>query len=482
MRRALAVVALLFAGCGGQPVRKPDPSGSTLRSTWVDPQGDGTLQVGPGERLADRTDLGRRRRPGAVLARVVHLTDAHVRDEESPARATFLDRLGAPFTSTFRPQEALTAQVLGAAVRSADAARPDAVVEGGDLADNNQANELAWGVQALRGGLVRPDSGRPGYDGPQAASDPDSFFYRPDVDAPRLPGLLARAQEPFRSPGLRAPWYPVAGNHDVLVDGEVARTAATAAVAVGDRRLVEPRPGLDVPRAEDLAPAAVDALLAHGLPGRTVRVAPDGDRRELGAAGAIAALRSASGAPGRGKRLDYTFDVGRFVRGIVLDITRRDGGSGGVVAAHELAFLRDALAGAGGRWVIVFTHQPLATAVGAQPALALLATDPHVLAAVAGHTHANRIEPVRTPAGGYWSITTASLADWPQQERLLQVRGTAGGGAVIETWILDTAPDRLADTARSLAFLDAQGGRPSGFAGRREDRNVRLWRDPPSPR
>ena len=31
--------------------------------------------------------------------------------------------------------------------------------------------------------------------------------------------------------------------------------------------------------------------------------------------------------------------------------------------------------------------------------------------------------------------------------------------------MLDTAPDPLADTARELAFLDAQGGRPQREAG-----------------
>ena len=58
---------------------------------------------------------------------------------------------------------------------------------------------------------------------------------------------------------------------------------------------------------------------------------------------------------------------------------------------------------------------------------------------------------------------------------MLRVRETAGGGAVLETWMLDTAPDPLADTARELAFLDAQGGRPEHDAGTRLDRNVRLY-------
>ena len=58
---------------------------------------------------------------------------------------------------------------------------------------------------------------------------------------------------------------------------------------------------------------------------------------------------------------------------------------------------------------------------------------------------------------------------------MLRVRETAGGGTVIETWMLDTAPDPLADIARELAYLDAQGGRPQHEAGTRLDRNVRLF-------
>jgi hypothetical protein len=77
-------------------------------------------------------------------------------------------------------------------------------------------------------------------------------------------------------------------------------------------------------------------------------------------------------------------------------------------------------------------------------------------------------------------VETAALADFPQQGRLLRVRETAGGGAVLESELVDTAPSPLADTARELAFLDAQGGRPQRHAGRPADGNVRLFR--PAPR
>jgi hypothetical protein len=484
MRRLalIAAAGLLAAACGGdgdaRNASTPATSaagGSTVRATFTDRDGDGTLERGPAEPLRDRTALGPAAPAGRVLGSVGIVTDVHIRDEESPARPVFLDRLGPPFSAAFRPHEALTTQVLAAAVRALNAAKPDAVVEQGDLIDNAQANEMAAAKRVLDGGVVDPDSGAPGYDGVQAPSDPDPAYYRPDVDPPRHPGLLARAQRRFRSPGLRAPWYPVAGNHDLLVAGELARTARTDAVATGNEVVARPDPSLQVGRSEqDFDAQTVDRLLRDGLPGTTRRVAADPARRELTPRGAVAALRRGTGA-----RLDYAFDIGARVRAIVLDTVQRSKGAGGVVTPREVAFLRRELRRAGDRWVLVFTHQPLAGLDGAAPLLALLDADPRVLAALAGDTHRNRITQRTTPAGGYWQITTSALADFPQQARMLRVRETAGGGAVLETWMLDTAPDPLADTARALAFLDAQGGRPDGNAGGRLDRNVRLFRAPP---
>jgi 3',5'-cyclic AMP phosphodiesterase CpdA len=461
----LMLVVLLAAGCGSRPAGPPP--GSTLDATLVDRDGDGALERGPGEPLRERDGLGGGGRRVATLATFAQITDAHVRDEESPARVPFLDRLGGVFSPTFRPQEALTAQVLDASVRSLNRERPQAVVVTGDLADNAQANELDTARAVLDGGRVRPDSGAPGYTGVQEADNPDPFYYRPDSDPPRHPGLLDAAQRAFTAHGLHAPWYPVLGNHDLLAQGEVPPTPVIEALATGDRAVesldpsLRPRPGTD-------SKAAVAAVLAGGLPGRTRKVPADPARRLLSPAETLRRLRRR----GRdGGRLDYTFDVGPSVRAIVLDVVNRAGGARGVVTPAQLAWLREALRSAGRRYVVVFSHQPLSTSAGGEAALRALDAVPNVVAAIAGHRHFNAIAP--RAAGPYWLIETASLADYPQQARYFRLVRTTGGVA-LETWMVDQDGAGLAGISRELAYLDAQGGRPQGFAGRPQDRNARL--------
>lgn len=227
-----AAAAVALAGCGDGREPAGAMPGSTLRVTLVDRDGDGFLERGPGEPMLDRGD---RAKLGTTLATFAQLTDTHVRYEESPARVPFLDRVCAPFTSTFRPQEAFSTQVLDAAVRAVNREKPQAVFITGDVTDNAQRNELRLALATLNGETVRPDSGAPGYDGVQAPDSPDPFYYRPDHDAPAHPGALDRAQRPFKAAGLDAPFYALVGNHDVLAQGEVPPTARINAFATGDR-------------------------------------------------------------------------------------------------------------------------------------------------------------------------------------------------------------------------------------------------------
>jgi hypothetical protein len=470
-----ATAAALLPGCGGNSGAVP---GSTLRRTLVDPDGDGLLETGPALALRDRTDLAPRAKVGAMLATLAQLSDLHVRDAQSPGRVAFLDRLGPRLGSAFRWHETLTAQTVAATVEAINAAHPDAVLVTGDLIDSAQRNELQWAVTLLGGGTVRTDSGRRGYQGVQAASIADPLYYRPAVDAPRHPELLARAIEPVRSAGLHAPWHPVLGNHDILVAGEIAPTAATRAAATGERLLVTPAPELlQQLRGAQPTRAQIDELLRAGLQGDAIRVAPDPNRTQLDATDVVARLRRTTNAQ---DRLDYGDDVGDHLRLIVCDLVRRDAGSGGLVTTATLAALQRELAAAGNRYILVAVHQPLDQTAGGDAIFDLLDADPRVVAVLTGHTHRNAIVPRHSPAGGYWLITTASIIDWPQQWRALRIVQTAGGGTALETWMVDHTgrpndESSLAGIARDLAFLDPQGGRPAHAAGPPAARNVRLF-------
>jgi hypothetical protein len=177
-------------------------------------------------------------------------------------------------------------------------------------------------------------------------------------------------------------------------------------------------------------------------------------------------------APAGGPTLNYAVDLGPRARALVLDTVDRAGGSRGLLRAAQLEWLRAELATSHGRALLVFSHNPLDNTAGGETALRMLDATPGVVAVVAGNSHRNRIRP--RIEGGYWQISTSSLADFPQQARALRLRETPAGFA-LETWMLDHDGSGLAGVSRELAFLDAQGGRPQGFAGAPADRNARLF-------
>ena len=211
--------------------------------------------VRPGEPLVDRTELGPRAAAVGVLATFAHLTDAHVLDASSPARVTFLDRLGPPFESTFRPQEALTAQVLAGAVAAIRGLRPALVIQGGDLIDNAQNNELTHALSGLAGGPVQPGADPTVTTACSRSSTRIRSTTGPMSTRRATPGSCARPSGRSAARGSRRT-VPVLGDHDTLVAGEIVSTPLTRALAVGDRALWELPTGLTVPRSALPAPGA----------------------------------------------------------------------------------------------------------------------------------------------------------------------------------------------------------------------------------
>ena len=142
------------------------------------------------------------------------------------------------------------------------------------------------------------------------------------------------------------------------------------------------------------AAPAVNALLdaGRGVRPRRDRARPTARAATWRPTEVVGRLADAAGVrPAAPDRLDYAFDLGSAVRGIVLDTAARSGGSRGVVSAAQLAWLRAQLARAGDRWVVVFAHNPLESSDGGEAALAALDAAPRVVAVVAGNRHRNTI-------------------------------------------------------------------------------------------
>jgi metallophosphoesterase (TIGR03767 family) len=497
---------------------------------------------------------GSERAPVSLL-RLAHFTDFQIADVQSPGRFEFFESLwGRPgaglFVPAMRPQEALAVHAVAAMVDTVNRVPPgdetcaplSLCVSTGDNIDNAQLNELQMFLALLGGGAVRPNSGGPSYEGVQAADWDGDLYWRPDPvpdqfktrwGFPAQPGLLDEALRPLTSPGLAVPWLSCFGNHDGLVLGTSVPTPGYEAVLSGGRKPVAAPGGVDP---LDFA----EAFLGHPevlQGGRSLPVTADPGRVTVGRHAFVSAHLAAPGSPaghgfGSGNLADETVygvhDVAGPVpmRVILLDTTNLDGHYEGSIGARQLRWLEERLAevhsrhldpvgrwvstGASDRLVVLASHHGLATMINdrqdpegleddhpritAGGVEALLHRFPNVVLWLNGHRHLNDVEPRPDPSGltgGFWEVSTAAVADWPCQARLVEVVADGGGGLAVFCTMLDADvpvdPDgaggvsRLASLHRELAANNPYSGMVWGLDGKPADRNVALTLRAPFP-
>jgi 3',5'-cyclic AMP phosphodiesterase CpdA len=436
----------------------------------------------PGEPHVLRTDIvaGDATRIGERVGRIVHLTDLHVTDAQSPARFEFVNREAhdprfRELLTMQRPHETLNTHAIDAMVRTINNLEGlDIVAMTGDGIDNTQRNELVNMRALLDGGTVRPDSGSPGYDGVQRVDWPGDLFWKPDgapdgdrfqrdLGFPRRPGLLDEAMEPFESAGLRVPWLPCWGNHEQVCQGVGVVTPALAEAMAGSRKPIEMPPGLDPDRAVEIFTLHPERFFT----GASHAVAADPERRPI-------------------QRIDllpsshHVHDAGA-VRYVTLDTVYDAGGADGSIDAAQLGWLEETLDEAGARYVVILSHHgpdtlsnPRGERRGGE-LLGVLQRHPNVVLWLNGHIHANRI----TPRGSFWEVTTSSLVDWPCQARLVEIHRPGSGRLAITCTMLDHDGEGLAGLHRELAGNVPLNGFDSWRQGLPADRNaVLLLPDP----
>jgi metallophosphoesterase (TIGR03767 family) len=393
----------------------------------------------------------------------------------------------------------------------------------------------------------------------EASADRKAGFWDPDVAPaggdftafPRYPGLMDAAQRPFTARGLSVPWYDARGNHDGLIQGNapasepLLRTIATGCLKVFPNAGFDPSAFSGVSATALFRSFADPTFIAQLLSGAR-HVPPDPDRRFVSKEEFRRLMRTGDHAHGFAytdaaqlRASDGTASYYAFTRGairfIALDTVAEGGNQSGNLDDPQYRWLASELRAARrhDQLVIVYGHHTMATMdnvlpdeaakpcttadepgcdrdprvstpmhrglVGPQTVRALLDGTPNVIAYVAGHTHANKVDFFAGAGGhGFWQINTASHIDWPEQSREIEVMDNRDGTLSLFGTMLDTAAPvraptsgfgvaKLASLARTLAFNDPQRTTSSGNAGgagdtgrgTRADRNVELLlRDP----
>jgi metallophosphoesterase (TIGR03767 family) len=367
---------------------------------------------------------------------------------------------------------------------------------------------------------VNPGSGGPVYEGVQAAGWPDDFFWKPDgglngedvqskaLGFPRIPGLLERAQQPFRATGLSLPWLGCHGNHEEVCQGMGIVTPKLAAAMVRSRKPFRLPNGLDFDAAVETFIQRPEVFMA----GPYVDVAPDPARRPFTLPEFVDVHFRAGARPhGHGFTETNLKDATAYyvhdapgARFITLDTVCPGGDAEGCMTVSQLHWLERKLEEVHSsfrsrdgttvrtshqdRLVVILSHHGLDTLTNSRPhparsgdhvdageLLGTLLRFGNVVLWLNGHIHANRVR-ARSASGGrgFWEVTTSSVSDWPCQGRIVELFDAGDGTLAIACTMVDHEGSELAALHRELAANAPAAGFDSGRAGTPLDRNVIL--------
>jgi metallophosphoesterase (TIGR03767 family) len=424
---------------------------------------------------------------GRTLAALIHLSDLHICDAESPSRIEYLDRYAdanSPYRGelghigTYRANEILTTQVLATMVETINeidkapltGAEIDAVVITGDMTDNAQQNETDWYLKVLNGGEVHPASGnieKSEWVGSKNVTF-DAKYWHPDgapageiedeptriFGFPKIAGLVEAARKKFLAKGLNKPWFAIYGNHDLLLQGTVAPDKNLTDLSTGDERIIGLPLDFKIP---DIKPSFAEVgpvWYLHNETSPRQKITSD-KKRAFNDASEFAKAHLVTGGHGftqwnaDSNRAYWSKDLNEITL-IAMDTVNPWGGWQGSIDEAQLNWIESLLIKNKDRYVVLLSHHPAFTWINnfAPPGeprrvlvdelMKLLDKHKNVICWIAGHVHyhwATYLE--RSDGSKILHVTTSSQVDWPQQGRIIEIVKEADGQIAFGSTAID---------------------------------------------
>jgi metallophosphoesterase (TIGR03768 family) len=418
----------------------------------------------------------------ASLLSFFTMTDTHIYDKESPSQPFYLlmrdmkypfnSLAGITFTMLY------TTHILDAAIQTVNALHKqkpfDCGLFLGDACNNSQYNELRWYLDVIDGKFITPSSG--------AHAGAETIDY----------------QKPYQAAGLdkAIPWYQTKGSHEnfwfggsPVIDKLQQNYIGGDILCVGD---VLADASVAVFNEQTYSMGTVDGstrygnIIGAGLvgPAGAIKVAADPDRRSLNMKDWMTEFFNTSSSPaGHGftqTNIDSNFSSYSFepkstipLKIIMLDNTQSEQseqldpsltlyGNGSldqvrynwlqneletgqtegklmIVAAHVPIGVEPYDSGNAGSHSVTGCWGPESDINDSTQLIPTLQKYPNLILWLAGHQHNNQVTPFVSPdpshpERGFWEVQTASLRDFPQQFRTIDiVRNTDNTISIIIT-------------------------------------------------
>jgi metallophosphoesterase (TIGR03767 family) len=280
--------------------------------------------------------------------------------------------------------------------------------------------------------------------------------------------LLDACRQPFKSTGLKFPWYAIHGNHDALLQGTVTPDANSQESIVSNKRFEGLPSSLTLEQTLSAFDEVGPASLPRAEDAPYVIVTADSKRKAVERGEyALKHLNSPGTPKGHGfteehvqkKHMYYSTNVGKL-KLIVIDSVNEFGGWQGSLDVEQFEWLENEIKSSD-RPVILASHHPLNSMfndyapvgrrVCEEEITEMLLKYPSVIAWFAGHVHRHHVAWIgpEIEVKGFWQIETASHADWPQQSRTIEIVQSDSGEVFIALTVIDHAAGETYNRAQT---------------------------------